>query len=221
MNETRGVLARKAAETIAALEQHYSGAELARLKQALGVFSGLVPGTPSPDPLERPGFAFPGLGGRAWFDPKEFHEAAVIEAAAPTIREELAACLHAGGPFSVYQEGLEPNPPRQGVWASLTLKQVQVTNEGKKFFPRTIELLSGLDLGPLALISALNPGSHIKPHCGSVNVRLIAHLGLIVPADCWLRAGRDCRWTSTSSWCSMTGSSTKPATTARRPGSSC
>jgi aspartate beta-hydroxylase len=35
----------------------------------------------------------------------------------------------------------------------------------------------------------LRPGSHILPHRGVTNTRLVTHLPLIVPADCALRVG--------------------------------
>jgi aspartyl/asparaginyl beta-hydroxylase (cupin superfamily) len=42
---------------------------------------------------------------------------------------------------------------------------------------------------PMALFSVLQPGTHIPPHTGMLNTRLICHLPLIVPPDCTLRVG--------------------------------
>jgi aspartyl/asparaginyl beta-hydroxylase (cupin superfamily) len=47
--------------------------------------------------------------------------------------------------------------------------------------------------GPTAFFSRLKPGTHIVPHHGATNTRLIAHLPLIVPPDCALRVGNDTR----------------------------
>ena len=33
------------------------------------------------------------------------------------------------------------------------------------------------------IFSVLAPGTHIRPHCGSTNLRLTAHLGLVIPKD--------------------------------------
>lgn len=61
--------------------------------------------------------------------------------------------------------------------------------------PRTIGLLDSVPLvrvrdhAPEALYSALCPGTHILPHSGVTNTRLVTHLPLIVPRDCALRVG--------------------------------
>src|SRR3546814_2993777 len=46
---------------------------------------------------------------------------------------------------------------------------------------------------PNALFSILRPGTHIEPHCGMVNTRLICHIPLIVPQGCRLRLGNETR----------------------------
>jgi aspartyl/asparaginyl beta-hydroxylase (cupin superfamily) len=46
---------------------------------------------------------------------------------------------------------------------------------------------------PLALFSRLKPGTHILPHHGMLNTRLICHLPLIVPEGCGLRVGGESR----------------------------
>jgi aspartyl/asparaginyl beta-hydroxylase (cupin superfamily) len=46
---------------------------------------------------------------------------------------------------------------------------------------------------PTALFSLLRPGTHIPPHHGFLNTRLICHLPLIVPPGCALRVGNETR----------------------------
>jgi aspartyl/asparaginyl beta-hydroxylase (cupin superfamily) len=46
---------------------------------------------------------------------------------------------------------------------------------------------------PMALISILRPGTHIPPHNGMLNHRLICHVPLIVPDGCRLRVGAETR----------------------------
>ena len=46
---------------------------------------------------------------------------------------------------------------------------------------------------PIALWSLLKPGTHIQPHHGLLNTRLICHIPLIVPGDCALRVGNETR----------------------------
>jgi aspartate beta-hydroxylase len=46
---------------------------------------------------------------------------------------------------------------------------------------------------PTALFSLLRPGTHIPPHHGFLNTRLICHLPLVVPPECALRVGNETR----------------------------
>ena len=43
----------------------------------------------------------------------------------------------------------------------------------------------------MALYSVLKARTHIPPHCGMLNTRLICHIPLIVPKDCRLRVGNE------------------------------
>ena len=65
------------------------------------------------------------------------------------------------------------------------------------------------DHGPEVLYSVFTPGTHLLPHRGVTNTRLVGHLPLIVPEDCALecgwrdaplaaREGRSCSTTRTS-----------------------
>ncbi|UXI68306.1 aspartyl/asparaginyl beta-hydroxylase domain-containing protein [Tahibacter amnicola] len=61
--------------------------------------------------------------------------------------------------------------------------------------PHTMAVLDSLPVvrirghAPETLFSVLTPGSHILPHCGVTNTRLVVHLPLIVPPGCALRVG--------------------------------
>jgi aspartyl/asparaginyl beta-hydroxylase (cupin superfamily) len=46
---------------------------------------------------------------------------------------------------------------------------------------------------PIALWSLLKPGTHIQPHHGLLNTRLICHIPLIVPQGCAIRVGNETR----------------------------
>jgi aspartyl/asparaginyl beta-hydroxylase (cupin superfamily) len=46
---------------------------------------------------------------------------------------------------------------------------------------------------PIAMFSVLHAGTHIPPHNGMLNTRLICHLPLIVPEGCRLRVGNETR----------------------------
>lgn len=61
--------------------------------------------------------------------------------------------------------------------------------------PRTSEILESLPLvhirehAPEAMFSVLTPGTHILPHRGVTNTRVVCHLPLIVPENCALVVG--------------------------------
>lgn len=65
--------------------------------------------------------------------------------------------------------------------------------------PKTMSLLAGFDQpeiagsSPNAMFSLLAPQTHIPPHVGVSNARLVCHLPLIVPEGCWFRVGESRR----------------------------
>lgn len=73
--------------------------------------------------------------------------------------------------------------------------------------PRTMAILERLPqpdmpgAGPNAMFSLLAPNTHIPPHTGIANTRLVCHLPLIVPDGCWFRVGNDRReWNRGAAW---------------------
>ncbi|MGH6870389.1 MAG: aspartyl/asparaginyl beta-hydroxylase domain-containing protein [Rhizomicrobium sp.] len=65
--------------------------------------------------------------------------------------------------------------------------------------PRTAEALAAIpraeiaNFAPTAFFSTLDPHTRIPPHSGDTNARLIVHLPLIVPGQCYFRVGNDTR----------------------------
>ena len=54
---------------------------------------------------------------------------------------------------------------------------------------------------PVAMFSLLKPRTHIPPHVGASNCRLVTHLPLIVPAGCSFRVGNTTReWVPGKAW---------------------
>ena len=54
---------------------------------------------------------------------------------------------------------------------------------------------------PVAMFSLLKPRTHIPPHTGASNVRLVVHLPLIVPPGCRFRVGNSVReWAPGRAW---------------------
>jgi aspartyl/asparaginyl beta-hydroxylase (cupin superfamily) len=46
---------------------------------------------------------------------------------------------------------------------------------------------------PNVMFSVFQPKTRIPPHHGESNARLVAHLPLVVPPNCWFRVGYDYR----------------------------
>ena len=73
--------------------------------------------------------------------------------------------------------------------------------------PLTMELLDGAPQPeqrgrtPAAMFSLLKPRTRIPPHTGGSNVRLVAHVPLIIPEECGFRVGNETRpWVPGQAW---------------------
>ncbi|WP_375429468.1 aspartyl/asparaginyl beta-hydroxylase domain-containing protein [uncultured Sphingomonas sp.] len=156
--------------------------------------------------LQQPSmFYFPGLPQRQFYEREEFPWATELEAAVPAIRAELAALTDADG-FAPYITG-DPNRPRPVAnpllddpsWSAFYIwRNGALTPEAARV-PRTVAALAELPIpriagrSPMALFSRLQPGTHIRPHHGMLNTRLICHLPLVVPEGCAMRVGDETR----------------------------
>jgi Aspartyl/Asparaginyl beta-hydroxylase len=151
-------------------------------------------------------FFFPGLPHRQFFDPVDFAWVSGLEAAASAIRAELEAVLISETGLKPYVEA-DPSRPNKGHtllgdpdWSAFHLIEngAPVTGNADRC-PATLAALADLPIpeirgrSPMALFSVLKPHTHIPPHSGMLNTRLIVHLPLIVPDGCRLRVGNDVR----------------------------
>jgi aspartyl/asparaginyl beta-hydroxylase (cupin superfamily) len=151
-------------------------------------------------------FFYPGLPHTQFFDTTEFDWVADLEAAAPAIRTELEAVLASDTGHKPYVEA-DPSRPNKGHsllgdpnWSAFHLIENGVPFAGNaERCPATLAALADLPIpriegrSPMALFSVLKPHTHIPPHSGMLNTRLIVHLPLIVPDGCRLRVGNDVR----------------------------
>ena len=154
--------------------------------------------------LQQPtAFYYPGLAQRQFFERGEFAWAAAIEGETDAIAAELEAALGAGGEgFAPYIQA-QPGRPRSTnplfddpKWSALYLWHSGApVEEHAARFPSAMRGLTHVPLpvipgrAPMALFSSLRPGTHIVPHTGHINTRLICHLPLIVPPGCRFRVG--------------------------------
>ena len=189
------------------LRQRYGRSELARVDQCLAIYLHEQP-APLPDPRQRPKFLyFPGIPSQTFYPRARFPAQARLEAAVDAIREELRAVLaHAQDilvPFlgtnstaAVAAHLLGASGTQDAAWDAFFFYRHGVRHDANcAQCPYTSEVLDSLPLvrvrdhAPETLYSVLRPGTHILPHRGVTNTRLVTHLPLIVPPDCALRVG--------------------------------
>lgn len=158
--------------------------------------------------LQQPNmFYFPGLVQQPFFERAEFDWVAGVEAATSYIRAELEAlAVGAAGHFGPYVTTSPDRPPPNNPlldkpdWGAAWLWKDGVVADGiAELCPQALAALALAPQpvipgrAPLALFSRLTPGTHIAPHHGMLNTRLICHLPLIVPEGCGLRVGPETR----------------------------
>ena len=197
----------------AALEAHIAHA----LKPSLGDLphesvprwreaAAIMSGTARPFTSESNQLHVPRLPAIPFYDRSHFPWIAALEAQTTAIRDELLGVLHTArsefSPYIAYNPG---DPVNQ--WADLNHSErwsaFHLWRSGTpvadaiRRCPVTVSSLEVVDtvdiagLCPNAMFSALAPHTHIPPHNGETNARLVAHLPLIVPEGCWLRVGFD------------------------------
>ena len=153
-------------------------------------------------------FHYPGLPEVEFHNRELFPELDVLEAATDLIRGEFEALIAADAaemvPYIQYPEHVplaqwrELNKNRD--WTAIHLLQngrPVPANAGR--CPATIAALAKLPqpkirgASPNAMFSLLAPRTHIPPHTGVSNTRLVCHLPLIVPPHCRFRVGATTR----------------------------
>lgn len=172
-----------------------------RMRQALAILNG-----EERIYLQEPSsFYFPGLPQIQFYEREAFAWAEAVEAETDAIRAELEAVLADRPEFPPYVED-DPNRPLKAHglvanrdWGAFHLLRGGPVPGNAERCPRTLAALSHAPQpvirgrSPMALFSLLKPGTHIFPHNGLLNTRLICHLPLIVPAGCRFRVGSETR----------------------------
>ena len=153
-------------------------------------------------------FHYPGLAEREFHDRESFPWLVELEAATGTIRSEFDALMESERAELVpYIQYSEDQPLRQ--WTDLNwnrdwtaihlLLNGQLVSANARHCPETVRILQSIGQpqipgrSPNAMFSLLAPHTRIPPHHGVANTRLVCHLPLIVPDDCWFRVGAETR----------------------------
>jgi aspartyl/asparaginyl beta-hydroxylase (cupin superfamily) len=157
--------------------------------------------------LQQPtSFFYPGLANIQFFENADFAWVAALEAAAPAMLKEVEAILREGSGLAPYVVGDKNRPTREHAllndpsWSAFYLwENGALVADNAARCPNTMAALMGAPIphiagrSPMVLFSVLRPHTHIPPHNGMLNTRLICHIPLIVPPDCRLRVGNETR----------------------------
>ncbi len=165
------------------------------------------------EPME---YYFPGLPAIEFYEREEFPWIAEFEAATDLIRLELGRILvedEAGfSPYIHYDEHLPLDQWRElnksPRWSAFHFyQQGKPVAERCARAPETMRALERLPQAetelrsPTAMFSVLQPKTRIPPHTGVANFRLVVHLPLVLPGDCWFRVGGEKRdWHMGEAW---------------------
>jgi hypothetical protein len=194
---------------------HDAGHDLAALPARFAESLDILAGRAPIQPQAPTSFYYPQTLQAQFFDRRDFPWLDDVEAAVPAMQAELAALLaQAGSSFTPYMTA-DPTRPAgthplldDPDWSALHLwKSGALVPENAAHFPQTLAALQSAPLphirarSPMVLFSQLRPHTHIPPHHGLLNSRLIVHVPLVCPADCRLRVGNQTRtWETGKAW---------------------
>ena len=182
------------------VEQQFGRQTLTRVYEAVSGYLRESDCGPT-DPRQRPKlFFFPGLPNHPYHDPFLQPWAQRLAEAFADIRSEATRVLHEDRCLPNFVDvapGVRPGH-LAGAAASPSWEALFFYRHGNRFeanhlrCPATSALLESIELcridsdAPEICFSVLRPGTHILPHHGVTNARLVMHLPLVVPNDCAL-----------------------------------
>ncbi|MEV7242072.1 aspartyl/asparaginyl beta-hydroxylase domain-containing protein [Streptomyces sp. NPDC003236] len=135
---------------------------------------------------------FPGISALPWHDTAAQPWVAGMEAAYEDIKAEFLALREAEARFAPYEDLYTKELGWQGWDTYQIYRDGAWRDEARERCPKTCEALGATPHGPRdGMFTVLNPGVHITPHTGGVNLLLTAHLPLIVPPGCAIKVGDD------------------------------
>ena len=197
---------------IAGLRSEIDPETLDRFDEGLEIYAGLK-SAPKQEPIL---LNYPRLPAIPFYDRAMFPWLGQLEAATDLIQDELTALLETDldrfAPYIQYPPEVPVNQwgelNHSSKWSSLFLwKDGERQDDVCARCPGTTALLESLPMAhqggfaPTAVFSALQPHTHIPPHTGSANVRLLCHLPLILPGPARFRVGNTTRdWKMGQAW---------------------
>ncbi len=170
----------------------------------------------TPDRAGPTHYCYPGLPEIPFHDRARFPWLAALEAATAPITDEFQTVAASNVaelvPYIQYPDTVPLDQWRDlnhnRDWTAIHLiERGRIIEANARHCPRLMQLLRTIPqpdipgAGPNAMFSLLAPQTHIPPHTGITNTRLVCHLPLIVPPGCWFRVG-DVRhdWVPGAAW---------------------
>jgi aspartate beta-hydroxylase len=187
---------------LAPLRERYGRDSMDRVEHCLRIYLNEQPPV-YPDPRQKPSFLlFPGLPTSAYIERAALPWVDELEAQTAAILAELQGLLpSASGRERVFGtdaleaenlRGLEVAPSWNGYYF---YRHGERRDDNCQSCPDTSRALDALPLarvrehGPEVLFSVFTTGTHLLPHRGVTNTRVVGHLPLLVPEDCALSVG--------------------------------
>jgi aspartate beta-hydroxylase len=189
-------------EVVESLAARYGRESLGRVEKCLRIYLG-DEAAKRPDPRQQPSFLyFPDIPASPYLERELFPWIARLETATGAIRDELSRLLpSAQGRERVFTTDELEREHLRGTdeapsWNGYYFYRHGVRRaENCESWPATAAAIDRLPLsrvrdhGPEVLFSVFTPGTHLLPHRGVTNTRVVGHLPLIVPGDCALMVG--------------------------------
>lgn len=189
-------------DVIEPLAQRYGRDSIGRVEKCVRVYLGEEAAS-YPDPRQQPTFLyFPDLPTSAYFERAAFPWLEQFEAQTAVIRDELVAVLRSDlrreRVFTTDElehanlKGLGGKPSWDGYYF---YRHGERRVDNCTACPSTAQALEATPLcrvrehAPEVFFSVFTTGTHLLPHRGVTNTRVVAHLPLMVPEDCALRVG--------------------------------
>jgi len=186
----------------APIKARFGAAEMQRVEHCLAMHLGRRP-LDLTDARQQPTFLyFPGLPTAPYFDAAALSWREALQAQTDAITAELQSLLpstegseavfHSGALAAENLRGTYGVPAWNGYYF---FRHGEARTENHMACPATSAALTSLPLAripghaPEVLFSVFSPGTHLLPHRGVTNTRVVGHLPLIVPPDCALRVG--------------------------------
>lgn len=183
----------------APIKARFGTSEMQRVEQALAMHLGQRP-VAWGDARQQPTFLYlPGLPATPYFDTAQMPWRDALQASTEAIGAELHQLLPTrSGREAVFHSGKLADENLRGSHGAPTwdgyyfYRHGEAREDNRAACPATAAALDALPLAripahaPEVLFSVFSPGTHLLPHRGVTNTRVVGHLPLIVPPDCAL-----------------------------------